>query len=104
MAGVKIDEVVVAEYARKVDGAAGRLDSAVGEFGTDAVAPEAFGGLGAQLGVGESYGRAIEALRQQLVAGAAALHSAAEALHRVTSRHADRDAESAELIKRAGEL
>ncbi|MFE0026319.1 hypothetical protein [Amycolatopsis sp. NPDC059021] len=104
MAGVKIDEAVVAEYAGKVDGAAGQLDSAVSEVGAGAVSAEVFGGLGAQLGLGESYGRAVEALRRQLADGAAALHSAAGALHRVTSRHADRDAESASLIERAGEL
>jgi hypothetical protein len=91
MAGLRMDGVVVADYAKTAEEAAAELDSAAAE-------------LGAQIGLGESYGRAAGALRRQLADGAEALRSAAEALRQVTVRHSGQDDEAAELIKRAGRL
>ncbi|SEB34666.1 hypothetical protein SAMN04489727_1041 [Amycolatopsis tolypomycina] len=103
MAGLKMDGVVVARYAETADAAAADLDAAAAEVGGD-VGAESYGALGAQLGLGESYGRAAGALRRQLADGAEALRSAAEALRQVTVRHGGQDEEAAELIKRAGRL
>ncbi len=104
MAGLRMDGVVVAEYAKTAEEAAADLDSAAAEVGGEGVSDESYGALGAQLGLGASYGRAAGALRQQLTDGAEALRSAAEALRHVTVRHSDQDAQAAELIKRAGRL
>ncbi|WP_326946026.1 hypothetical protein OHS58_41100 [Amycolatopsis sp. NBC_00348] len=104
MAGLRMDGVVVAEYAKTAEEAAAELDSAAAEVGGEGVSDESYGALGAQIGLGASYGRAAGALRQQLADGAEALRSAAEALRHVTVRHSDHDAQAAELIKRAGRL
>ena len=103
MAGLKMDGVVVARYAETAEAAADDLDAAAAEVGGDVTA-ESYGTLGAQIGLGESYGRAAGALRRQLADGAEALRSAAEALRHVTVRHGGQDAEAAELIERAGRL
>ncbi|MEV6831298.1 hypothetical protein [Amycolatopsis sp. NPDC051102] len=103
MAGLRMDAVVVARYAVTADTAADDLDVAATEVGGD-VTDESYGPLGAQIGLGASYGRAAGALRRQLADGAEALRSAAEALRQVTVRHGGQDTEAAELIKRAGRL
>jgi len=99
-----MDGVVVAEYAKTAETAAGDLDAAAAEVGGEGVSAESYGPLGAGIGLGESYGRAAGALRRQLADGAEALRSAAEALRQVTVRHDGQDADAAELIKRAGRL
>nr|WP_086862311.1 hypothetical protein [Amycolatopsis lexingtonensis] len=99
-----MDGVVVAEYAKTAEAAAGDLDAAAAEVGGEGVSAESYGALGAGIGLGESYGRAAGALRRQLADGAEALRSAAEALRQVTVRHDGQDADAAELIKRAGRL
>jgi len=104
MAGLKMDGVVVADYAKTAEEAAGELDAAAVEVGGDGVSEESYGALGAQIGLSASYGRASGALRRQLTDGAEALRSAAEALRQVTIRHSGQDADAAELIKRAGRL
>ncbi|MFE6609343.1 hypothetical protein [Amycolatopsis sp. NPDC057786] len=104
MAGLKIDGDVVGDYAKRVDAAAGELDLAAAEVTGAGVTVESHGALGEELGLGASYGRAAEAIRRQLVEGAAALRSASEALHTVTARHAGHDDEAAQTIKRAVEL
>jgi hypothetical protein len=98
-----MDGVVVAQYAVTAEAAADDLDAAAAEVGGD-VTGESYGALGAQIGLGASYGRASGALRRQLADGAEALRSAAEALRQVTVRHSGQDAEAAELIQRAGRL
>jgi hypothetical protein len=98
-----MDGVVVAGYAVTAEAAADDLDAAAAEVGGD-VTDESYGALGAQIGLGASYGRAAGALRRQLADGAEALRSAAEALRQVTVRHGGQDTEAAELIKRAGRL
>jgi hypothetical protein len=103
MAGLRMDGVVVADYARTAEEAADDLNAAAANVGGEGVSGESYGPLGAQIGLGESYGRAAGALRRQLTDGAEALKSAAEALRHVTVRHSGQDAEAAELIKRAGE-
>lgn len=103
MAGLRMDGVVVAGYAVTAEAAADDLDAAAAEVGGD-VTDESYGALGAQIGLGASYGRAAGALRRQLADGAEALRSAAEALRQVTVRHGGQDTEAAELIKRAGRL
>ena len=102
MAGLRMDGAVVAEYTRTAEEAADDLEAAAAEVGGVGVSGESYGALGAQLGLGESYGRAAGALRRQLVDGAEALKSAAEALRQVTVRHSGQDAEAAALIERAG--
>ncbi|GLY41281.1 hypothetical protein Amsp01_073040 [Amycolatopsis sp. NBRC 101858] len=104
MAGMRMDGVVVTDYARTAEEAADDLNAAAAIVGGEGVSGESYGPLGAQIGLGESYGRAAGALRRQLVDGADALKSAAEALRHVTVRHSGQDAEAAELIKRAGEI
>lgn len=104
MAGLRVDGVVVAEYARTAEEAADDLHAAAADVGGEGVSGESYGPLGAQIGLGESYGRAAGALRRQLTDGAEALKSAAEALRQVTVRHSGQDAEAAELIKRAGRV
>ncbi|WP_410596025.1 hypothetical protein [Amycolatopsis sp. lyj-23] len=104
MAGLRMDAAVVADYAETAEEAAGELHAAAAELGGEGVSGESFCALGAQVGLGESYGRAAGALRRQLADGAAALESAAEALRQVAVRHGGQDAEAAELIKRAGRL
>ncbi|WP_410668518.1 hypothetical protein [Amycolatopsis sp. cmx-4-68] len=104
MAGLRMDGAVVAEYAVTAEAAAAELDSAAADVGGEGVSAESYGTLGAQLGLGESYGRAAGALRRQLADGAEALRSAAEALRQVAVRHGGQDEEAAELIKRAGRL
>jgi hypothetical protein len=104
VAGLRMDGVVVVEYAKTAEEAAAELDSAAAEVGGEGVSAESYGELGAQIGLGESYGRAAGALRRQLTDGAEALRSAGEALRRVTVRHGGQDDEAAELIKRAGRL
>jgi hypothetical protein len=104
VAGLRMDGVVVAEYAKTAEAAADDLDAAAADVGGEGVSAESYGELGARIGLGESYGRASSALRRQLTDGAEALRSAAEALRQVTIRHSGQDAEAAELIKRAGRL
>jgi hypothetical protein len=104
MAGLRMDGVVVADYAKSAEEAAAELDSAAAGVGGESVSAESYGALGAQIGLGESYGRAAGALRRQLADGAEALRSAAEALRQVTVRHSGQDEEAAELIKRAGRI
>ncbi|GAB3137033.1 hypothetical protein GCM10027258_11910 [Amycolatopsis stemonae] len=104
MAGLRMDGAVVAEYAKTAEAAADDLDAAAVEVGGEGVSEESYGALGAQIGLGASYGRASGALRRQLTDGAEALRSAAEALRQVTVRHSGQDADAAELIKRAGRL
>lgn len=104
MAGLRMDGVVVTDYARTAEEAADDLNAAAAIVGGEGVSGESYGPLGAQIGLGESYGRAAGALRRQLADGAEALKSAAEALRQVTVRHSGQDAEAAELIKRAGEI
>ncbi|WP_225439663.1 hypothetical protein [Amycolatopsis eburnea] len=104
MVGLRMDGVVVAEYAKTAEAAAGDLDAAAAEVGGEGVSAESYGALGAGIGLGASYGRAAGALRRQLADGAEALRSAAEALRQVTVRHDGQDADAAELIKRAGRL
>lgn len=104
MAGLRMDGVVVAEYASTAEEAADDLHAAAAGLGGEGVSEESYGALGAQIGLGASYGRAAGALRQQLADGAEALKSAAEALRQVTVRHSGQDAEAAELIKRAGRV
>jgi hypothetical protein len=102
VAGLRMDDVVVAEYARTAEEAAADLDAAAAGVGGEGVSDESYGALGAQLGLGGSYGRASGALRRQLADGAEALRSAAEALRLVAVRHSGQDADAAELIERAG--
>lgn len=104
MAGLRMDGVVVADYARTAEEAADDLQAAAADVGSESVSGESYGALGAGIGLGESYGRAAGALRRQLADGAEALKSAAEALRQVAVRHSGQDAEAAELIKRAGEV
>ncbi|WP_239154189.1 hypothetical protein [Amycolatopsis sp. FDAARGOS 1241] len=99
---LNIDGAVVDGYAAKVAHAAGELDSAASGIGTGATTAETYGELGGRLGLDRSYVRASTALRQQLQAGATALRSAAQALEQLTAAHAQRDADAAELLKRAG--
>jgi hypothetical protein len=101
---LRIDGVVVGGYAEKVAQAAEELDAAAADVGAGAGAgtAEPFGELGGRLGVGQSYTRASDALRQQLATGAVALRSAAAALEQLASGHAQRDADAAEQINRAG--
>jgi hypothetical protein len=102
--GFKINAAVVAGYAKKVDTMADELSGAADSVADGVLTVDSFGGLGAQLGLGASYAHASEALRRRLFGGCAALRSASEALHKVMAHHAGGDDESAELIKRAGEL
>jgi hypothetical protein len=104
VAGLRMDGVVVADYAKTAEEAAADLDAAAADVGGEGVSDESYGPLGAQLGLGGSYARASGALRGQLADGAEALRSAAEALRQVAVRHGNQDAEAAELIKRAGRL
>src|SRR3954467_3730211 len=104
MAGLRMDGVVVADYARTAEEAADALNAAAADVGGEGVSAESYGALGAQIGLGESYGRAAGALRRQLADGAEALRPAAEALRQVAVRHSGQDDEAAELIKRAGRL
>ena len=104
MAGLKIDGVVVEEYAKKVDAAAEEMNRATAGMTGEGVTVESYGALGEQIGLGASYGRATEAIRRQLLEGVAALRSASEALHTVTARHAGHDEEAAQMIKNAVEL
>lgn len=99
---LRIDGVVVGGYAKKVAQAAEELDAASADVGAGAGTAEPFGELGGRLGVGQSYTRASDALLQQLATGAVALRSAAAALEQLASGHAQRDADSAEQINRAG--
>ncbi|MEV6902043.1 hypothetical protein [Amycolatopsis sp. NPDC051372] len=101
---LNIDGEIVGGYATKVAVAADELDTAAAVVGAGAITVEAYGELGGRLGLDQSYARASGALRQQLQAGAAALRSAAEALDQLTAGHAQRDADAAEQIKRAGGL
>ncbi|WIX79978.1 hypothetical protein QRX50_04045 [Amycolatopsis carbonis] len=101
---LNIDGEVVGGYAAKVALAADELDTAAGGVGAGATTGQAYGELGGRLGLDRSYARASGALRQQLQVGAAALRSAAEALDQLTAGHAQRDADAAEQIKRAGGL
>ncbi|GAA3538219.1 hypothetical protein GCM10022222_22270 [Amycolatopsis ultiminotia] len=103
-AAVRIDGAIVGGYAAKVARAADELSAAAAEVGQGATAPETYGGLGAELGVGESYARAAEALRRQLGAGVSALQSVTEALEQLSTGHAQRDADAAEQIERAGRI
>lgn len=104
MAGFKISADVVADYAKQVDATADELDAATGSVAAGSLTAESYGDLGDQVGLGESYAHAAEALRGQLVDGCAALRSASEALRTLLERHAGGDSEAAELIKRAGGL
>ncbi|MCR6485211.1 hypothetical protein M8542_20495 [Amycolatopsis sp. OK19-0408] len=104
MAGLRMDGVVVAAYAKTAEEAADDLRAAAADVGGEGVSDESYGPLGARIGLGASYGRAAGALRRQLTDGAEALTSAAEALRQVTVRHGGQDAEAAELIKRAGRV
>lgn len=104
MAGLRMDGAAVADYAATAEAAAAELDSAAADVGGEGVSAESYGALGAQIGLGESYGRAAGALRRQLADGAEALRSAAEALRQVAVRHDGQDADAAELIQRAGRL
>jgi hypothetical protein len=97
VADFKISGDVVADYAKQVDAA-----TAAGAAGS--LTAESYGDLGDQVGLGESYAHAAEALRGQLVDGSAALRSASEALRTLLERHAGGDSDAAELIKRAGGL
>ncbi|HWD05535.1 MAG TPA: hypothetical protein VG674_24115 [Amycolatopsis sp.] len=99
---LNIDGAVVGGYAAKVAKAADELDGAAAGIGAGATTAQTYGELGERLGVDRSYTRASTALRQQLEAGAAALRSAAAALDQLTAHHAQRDADAAEKIKRAG--
>jgi hypothetical protein len=99
-----MDGAAVADYAATAEAAAAELDSAAADVGGEGVSAESYGALGAQIGLGESYGRAAGALRRQLADGAEALRSAAEALRQVAVRHDGQDADAAELIQRAGRL
>ncbi|WP_370946454.1 hypothetical protein AB5J62_02495 [Amycolatopsis sp. cg5] len=100
MAGINVSGDVIVDYAKKVDDNAAELRAAAEPLGAEDVAPEAFGGLGTEIGLGESYARASEALRGQLIAGSEALKSAGEALHQVVAKHSDGDEEAAEMIAR----
>ncbi|MGA6091125.1 hypothetical protein ATK36_2654 [Amycolatopsis sulphurea] len=99
---VRIDSAVVGGYAAKVARATDELAAAAAEVGQGATRPETYGGLGADLGVGESYAVASGILRRQLGAGVAALRSVTEALEQLTSGHEQRDVDAAERIERAG--
>jgi hypothetical protein len=102
VAGLRIDRDVVAGYAKRVDAAAEELVLAAADLTGDGVTVESHGALGEQLGLGASYGSAVEAIRRQLAEGVAALRSASEALHTVTARHTGHDEEAAEMIKKVG--
>ena len=104
MAGFKINADVIADYAKKVDTTADELNGATDSVAGSALTVESFGDLGAQVGLGESYAHASEALRRQLFGGCAALRSASEAFTQGHGAPRRGDDESAELIKRAGEL
>ncbi|NEC54027.1 hypothetical protein G3I59_00010 [Amycolatopsis rubida] len=101
---MRIDGAVVGGYAAKVARAADELETAAGEVGSGATTAEAYGEVAAQLGVPESYAHASQALRGQLTAGVAALRSVAAALEQLTTGHAERDADAAERIERAGRI
>ncbi len=101
---VRIDGAVVGGYAAKVARAADELEAAAGEVGTRATTAEAYGEAAGQLGVPESYAQASQALRGQLTAGVAALRSVTAALEQLTTGHAERDADAAERIERAGRI
>lgn len=101
---VRIDGAVVGGYAAKVARAADELEIAAGEVGAKATTSEAYGEAAAQLGVPESYAQASQALRGQLAAGVAALRSVTAALEQLTAGHAERDADAAERIERAGRI
>jgi hypothetical protein len=104
VAGFKISADVIADYAKQVDATADELNAATRSVGADDLTVESFGDLGGQIGLGESYAHAAEALRGQLLDGCAALRSASDALRTLLERHAGGDSDAAELIKRAGEI
>ena len=104
MAGFKISADVIADYAKQVDATADALNVATGSVAAGELTVESFGDLGGDVGLGESYAQAAEALRGQLLDGCAALRSASDALRMLLERHAGGDDAAAELIKRAGEL
>jgi hypothetical protein len=104
VAGFKISADVIADYAKQVDATADELSAATGAVGAGDLTVESFGDLGGQIGLGESYAHAAEALRGQLLDGCAALRSASDALRTLLERHAGGDSDAAELIRRAGEV
>jgi hypothetical protein len=104
MAGFRVSAEVVADYAKRVDATADELTAVTDSVAGGGLTVASFGDLGDQIGLGASYARASELLRNQLLDGCAALRSASDALHKVMGHHSGGDAESAALIKRAGEL
>ncbi|MFD2466797.1 hypothetical protein [Amycolatopsis silviterrae] len=101
---MRIEGAVVGGYAAKVAQAADELETAAGEVGAKATTAEAYGEMAARLGVPESYAQASQALRGQLTTGVAALRSVTAALEQLTTGHAERDADAAERIERAGRI
>jgi len=104
VAGFKVSADVIMDYAKRVDATADELNSVTDTVSGDGLTVASFGELGEQAGLGASYAHASEVLRSQLLDGSVALRSASAALHQVMGRHTEGDAESAALIKRAGEL
>lgn len=99
MAGIEIDGVVVASYAKTADEAAERLSTASSEIGPGTTS---YGDLGTQLGVGAAYQRALSALRRQLDDGSDALRSAADSLRDTASRHVSQEDDVIAHVGRAG--
>ncbi|OLF10949.1 hypothetical protein BLA60_13045 [Actinophytocola xinjiangensis] len=103
MTGIKFDADWVGGYAKLTDASASALDEGVRTMATDPLTDESFGQLGRTTRSTEAYGRAAQALRDQLDRAVEALRSASTGLGEVSKVYQDTDDEGAVTVVRGKE-
>lgn len=100
MTGIKFDADWVGGYAKLTDASASALDEGVRTMATDPLNDESFGQLGRTVHSTQAYGRAAQALRDQLGRAVEALKSASTGLDEVSKVYQDTDDEGAATVTR----
>lgn len=100
MTGIKFDAAWVGGYAKLAGDSAQALAEGVRTMAVDPLDQESFGQLGRTLHTTQAYGRASQALREQLARAVEALSSAAQGLDAVSAKYQDTDALGVQTVKR----
>jgi hypothetical protein len=103
MAVIKVDPDWVRGYARQVAAGAETLSTGSDALTAAPLTAESFGSLGRTVRIAESYGRAADVLRGQLIRAVEALESAAHSLDEVAETYEVSDGDGVHTLNRSGD-
>ncbi|HEX4701742.1 MAG TPA: hypothetical protein VH352_06395 [Pseudonocardiaceae bacterium] len=104
MAGIRVDQGWIADYARTAEQAGDDLATALRALRGTPLTSAAFGELGRTVGSAEAYSGAAAVLQQQVERAADALRAAAVNLRTVAAEHSSADDAQAHVIRSVRQL